>query len=164
MKVLSGFSNFEPFTLHNIYYTTNEWVNQRVFLWVLHQITLLIRKKVYSTSVLRLSLTACLNSREILKEGTFFGSTVTFSPVLGFLACRRFLCLILNEPNPLISILFPAFRESIMLSNKQLTTDSVSFFVKPVLWAIALTRSTFVVVVPMAISSFKCYGGMVRTI
>ncbi len=38
----------------------------------------------------RLSLTADLNSFEILKIGTFFGSTVTFSPVLGFLLVGNF--------------------------------------------------------------------------
>lgn len=40
----------------------------------------------YSVSLFRLSLTACLNSFEILNVGTFLGSTVTFSPVRGFLA------------------------------------------------------------------------------
>jgi hypothetical protein len=105
----------------------------------------------YSSPVFRLSLTACLNSFEILKVGTFLGSTVTFSPVLGFLAWRRFLNLMLKDPNPLISMRFPAFRESMMLSNRLSTTDSVSFFVRPVLWAITLTRSAFVVVFPMVI-------------
>ena len=111
----------------------------------------------------RLSLTASLNSLEILNTGTSLGSTVTFSPDLGFRASRKFLCRILNDPNPLISMRLPVFRESMTLSKKASTTDSVSYFVRPVLWAIVLTRSAFVVVVvPMAVESFTVMNDSVK--
>jgi len=111
----------------------------------------------------RLSLTASLNSLEILNTGTSLGSTVTFSPDLGFRASRKFLCRILNDPNPLISMRLPVFRESMTLSKKASTTDSVSYFVRPVLWAIVLTRSAFVVVVvPMAVESFTVMNDFVK--
>ena len=97
----------------------------------------------------RLSVTALLNSFDILNVGTSFSPTITFSPVLGLRAWRRFLCRILNEPNPLISMRFIVFSESMMLSKSVLTTDSLSLSVKPVFWATVPIRSAFVVVVFM---------------
>ena len=103
----------------------------------------------YFPSAFRLSVTALLNSFDILNTGTSFSSTITFSPVLGLRAWRRFLCLILKEPKPLISMRFLVFSESMMLSKRLLTADSLSLSVKPVFWATVPIRSAFVVVVFM---------------
>ena len=62
-----------------------------------------------------------------LKCGTFFSGTRTESPVFGFLPTLAGRRLTAKDPNPLISILFPATREDTMYSRIARTQRSQSF-------------------------------------
>ena len=70
-------------------------------------------------------------SLPVLKKGTFFGGTETFSPVLGFLPSLEARWRIRKLPNPRISTLSPLARASIIEFVKILMIASAYCFLMP---------------------------------
>ena len=87
-------------------------------------IDLTTRKKV---RIYLCPLSLSFNSLPHLKCGTFFSGTRTESPVFGFLPTLAGRRLTAKDPNPLISILFPATKEDTMCSSIARTQRSQSF-------------------------------------
>ena len=85
----------------------------------------LITKKKMRIYLALLSLS--FKSLPHLKCGTFFSGTRTESPVFGFLPTLAGLRFTAKDPNPLISILFPATIEDTMNSRIARTQMSQSF-------------------------------------
>src|SRR4030067_436754 len=71
-------------------------------------------------------ITRFLNSFDGLNTGIFLSGTGTTSPVRGFRALRAFRGLILNVPNPLISMLEPFSSARLMASRKESTVAATS--------------------------------------